>query len=155
MPITVDLQEMQSYSQMVLVVVGIILAIFVATIIVVLVKKLCSKPQNINREISIEDRENIKKKYIELLNGLETKCRADKVSNRKAYQELSKITRHYIYETTGVKVHNYTLDEIRSANMTGLYNVVSDCYAPEFSIDKNGDIFNSIAKARKVVEGWN
>ena len=137
MPITVDLQEMQSYSQMVLVVVGIILAIFVATIIVVLVKKICSKPQNINREISIEDRENIKKKYIELL------------------QELSKITRHYIYETTGVKVHNYTLDEIRSANMTGLYNVVSDCYAPEFSIDKNGDIFNSIAKARKVVEGWN
>ena len=39
--------------------------------------------------------------------------------------------------------------------MTGLYNVVSDCYAPEFSIDMNGDIFNSIAKARKVVEGWN
>ena len=155
MPITVDLQEMQSYSPMVLVVVGIILAIFVATIIVVFVKKICCKPQNIYREISIEDREINKKKYIELLNGLETKSRADKLSNRRAYQELSKITRHYIYETTGVKVHNYTLDEIRSANMTGLYNVVSDCYAPEFSIDKNGDIFNSIAKARKVVEGWN
>ena len=133
MPITVDLQEMQSYSQMVLVVVGIILAIFVATIIVVLVKKICSKPQNINREISIEDRENIKKKYIELLNGLETKCRADKVSNRKAYQELSKITRHYIYETTGVKVHNYTLGKTLITLFIGYVSLSSNSFRPSSS----------------------
>lgn len=155
MPITVDLQGMHSYSPMILVVVGIIVAIILVTIIVLVVRKRSIRPRNINREITIEDRDNIKKKYISLLNNLEAKCRTGKVTNRKAYQELSKITRHYIYDTTGVKVHNYTLDEIKSANMSGLYNVVSECYAPEFSIDKNGEIYSSIAKARKVVEGWN
>lgn len=155
MPITVNLQEMHSYSTWLIVVAGILAAICIGTLIVAIIVKKSKAPRNVNREITVEDREKIKKKYIGLLNGLEAKCRAGKVTNRKAYQELSKITRHYIYETTGVKVHNYTLDEIRNVNMSGLYNVVSDCYAPEFSIDKNGDIFSSIAKARKVVEGWN
>lgn len=155
MPITVELQDMHSYSIILPVVVGIIGAIVVASIVFVLVKKFCKAKPNVPREITVEDREKIKARYIGLLNGLEAHCRSGKLSNRKAYQELSKIARNYIYETTGVKVQNYTLDEIRSTNMAGLYNVVNDCYAPEFSIDKNGDIYSSIAKARKVVEGWN
>ena len=155
MPITVELQDMHSYSVILPIVVGIIVAIFVATIVVVLVKKFCKPKANVPREITVEDREKIKARYIGLLNGLEAQCRGGRLSNRKAYQELSKIARNYIYETTGVKVQNYTLDEIRSTNMAGLYNVVNECYAPEFSIDKDGDIYSSIAKARKVVEGWN
>ena len=155
MPITVELQDMHSYSIILPIIVGIIAAIFVATIAIVLVKKFYTPKANVPREITVEDRERIKARYIDLLNGLDAQCRAGRFSNRKAYQELSKIARNYIYETTGVKVQNYTLDEIKSTNMAGLYHVVNDCYAPEFSIDKNGDIFSSIAKARKVVEGWN
>ena len=157
MPITVELQDMHSYSLILPIIAGIIGVIFVATIVVIIVKKLYASKENVtvHREITIEDREKIKARYIGLLNGLEARCRSEKYSNRKAHQELSKIARNYIYETTGVKVQNYTLDEIRGTNMAGLYNVVSDCYAPEFSIDKNGDIYSSIAKARKVVEGWN
>lgn len=155
MPITVELQDMHSYSLVLPIVMGVVMAIFIATIIVVIVKKVSKPKVNENREITVADREQIKAKYIAMLNGLEAQCRNGKFSNRKAYQELSKIARHYIYETTGVKVQNYTLDEIKGTNMAGLYNVVSECYAPEFSIDKNGDIYGSIVKVRKVVEGWN
>ena len=155
MPITVELQEMQSYSPIILVVVGIIAVWILATIIYLLMKKYSKKVVGAVREISVEDREKIKLKYLTMLNGLDARCRAGKISNRKAYQELSKIVRHYTYETTGVKVHNYTLDEIKGINMKGLYDVVSECYAPEFSIDKSGAVYSSIDKARKVVEGWN
>ena len=155
MPITVNLQEMHSYSAIMISVAGILAALCIVALVVAIIIKRSKKPKNINRQITVEDREKIKRKYIGLLNVLEAKCKEGKISNRKAYQELSKITRHYVYETTGVKVHNYTLDEIKNINITGLYNVVSECYAPEFSIDKNGDIYSSIAKARKVVEGWN
>ncbi len=157
MSITVELQKMHSYSLELPIVAGVVWGLFIVTLIAILIKKLRASKANMNRyrEITIQDREQIKAKYIGLLNGLEARCRSGKVSNRKAYQELSKITRNYVYETTGVKVQNYTLDEIRDTKMAGLYNVVNDCYAPEFSIDKNGDIYSSIAKARKVVEGWN
>ena len=155
MPITVELQKMHSYSLVWPIVASIIVAIIIATIVAIMVYKVSRPKANANREITVKDREQIKLKYINLLNGLETKCRNGSISNRKAYQELSKIARNYVYETTGVKVQNYTLDEIKGTNMPGLYNVVSECYAPEFSIDKNGDIYTSIAKARKVVEGWN
>ena len=70
-------------------------------------------------------------------------------------QELSKITRHFVYEATGIKVHNYTLQEIKGTNLSGLYSIISECYTPEFSVDKNGDIYGSITKARKVIEEWN
>ena len=155
MPITVELQEMHSYSLVLLVVACIIMAVIIATIVAIMVYKVRKPQANTNREITVKDREQIKLRYINLLNALEAKCRNGSISNRKAYQELSKIARHYIYETTGVKVQNYTLNEIKDTNMPGLYNVVSECYAPEFSIDKNGDIYTSIDKARKVVEGWN
>ena len=155
MQITVNLQDMKSYSPIVLLVAGIVFIMLIGMAVVFCVIKFNKKTVYIDREISVEDREKIKKKYIAYLNGLEERSKAGKVSNRRAYQELSKIIRNYTYETTGVKVHNYTLDEIKSTNMSGVYNVVSECYAPEFSIDKNGNIYVSIDKARKVVEGWN
>lgn len=105
--------------------------------------------------LTASDRENIKQKYYGMLYKLENNCRANKMSNRKAYQELSKIIRHFVYAATGIKVHNYTLQEIKETNIPGLYDIVSECYAPEFAIDKNGDIYGSITKARKVIEGWN
>lgn len=157
MQITVKLQKMHSYSLELPIIAGVLWALFIITILVIIIKKIRASKANENRyrEITVQDREQIKARYVRMLNELEARCRNRKVSNRRAYHELSKITRNYVYETTGVKVQNYTLDEIKGTNMAGLYNVVSDCYAPEFSIDKNGDIYSSIVKARKVVEGWN
>ena len=159
MPITVELQDMHSYSPLMIILVIIFAALSVGVAIFIIVMHFIHKnaAKNVRPvvEISPENRINIKQKYIAALNELEVKYREKKMSNRKAYQELSRIIRHFVYEATGIKVHNYTLQEIKSTNIVGLYEVVSECYAPEFAVDKNGEIFTSIAKARKVIEEWN
>lgn len=156
MQVSVELQDMHSYSPIMLVVIIVLIAVFVGTVAYMIIKKFIGREVKVKvKEFTPEDKEKIKRKYVGLLFGLEKRCREGKVSNRRAFQELSTIARRYVYETTGVKVHNYTLDEIRTINAGGLYSVVNDCYAPEFSIDKNGNIYTSIAKARKVIEEWN
>ena len=57
MPITVELQEMHSYSPVILMIVGIILAILLAMAVVLIVKKVNKSKVNVNKEITIEDRE--------------------------------------------------------------------------------------------------
>lgn len=157
MPITVELQDMHSYSALMIIFVIAFLILSIGVLVFLLIRryrKTNVKPK-VRVEITPANRENIKQKYFSLLNELETKCSNNKISNRKAYQELSKITRHFVYEATGIKVHNYTLQEIKETNIAGLYSVISECYMPEFAVDKNGEIYSSIAKARKVIEEWN
>lgn len=155
MPITVELQGMHSYSFIMIVVAAIFVALSIVFALIIIIKRNKKETVIPKKEISVENRIAIKQKYLGLLNKLEKKCRDRKLSNRKAYQELSRITRHFVYEATGIKVHNYTLQEIKKTNISGLYSVISECYAPEFAIDKNGDIYSSITKARKVIEEWN
>ena len=98
--------------------------------------------------------EQIKHKYCVMIDDLENRCRSGKVDNRKAYQELSVTLRHFVYELTGVKVQNYTLEEINRLNMPRLSEVIGESYAPEFSVDKNGDIYDAMNKARMVIREW-
>lgn len=155
MKITVELQDMHSYSVIMIIIAITFIAISIVFVLIALLKRNKKEILVAKKENSIENRAIIRQKYIGLLNQLESKCRYNKLSNRKAYQELSKITRHFIYEVTGIKVHNYTLQEIKNVEISGLSSVVSECYVPEFSIDKNGDIFSSITKAKRVIEQWN
>lgn len=155
MPITVELQDMHSYSLIMPAVVAVFVAVSIAIALAIIIKRNKKEPARPNIEMPVAKRVNIKQKYYELLSDLEKKCRDNKISNRKAYQELSRITRHFVYEATGVKVHNYTLQEIERTNITSLHSVISECYVPEFAIDKDGDIYGSITRARKVIEEWN
>ena len=155
MPITVELQDMHSYSPLMIIVVIIFVILSIGAVLFMIIKRYMKTNSTPRIQMTYASRENIKQKYWNLLNNLETKCRGDKISNRKAYQELSKIVRHFVHEATGIKVHNYTLDEIRTINISGLYDVINECYTPEFSVDKNGEIYCTIAKARKVIQEWN
>lgn len=157
MAITVELQDMFSYSLLrVVLAVALVVIITVAGFIVLWIKKKQKKPEMINPVPVVTPVYNnqVKEKYYALINGLETKYREGKVSNRIAYQELSEITRHFVYEVTGIKVHHNTLDEIKKLNMPKLYVVIEECYAPEFSLDKNGNIYDTINKARMVIKEW-
>lgn len=62
--------------------------------------------------------------------------------------------RHFVYEMTGIKVHYNTLDEIRKLNMPTLFAMIEECYVPEFSVDKNGNIYDTMNKARMVIKEW-
>lgn len=159
MPITVELQDMHSYSRLMpaFVIVFIVLSVVAALCIIIrhCIHKRSAADVSSRVMITPANRISIKQKYMALLRELELKYHNGKISNRRAYQELSKIVRHFVYEATGIKVHNYTLQEIKNTNIVGLYEIVNECYTPEFSIDKNGDIYSSIARAGKVVEEWN
>ena len=63
--------------------------------------------------------------------------------------------RSFIFETTNIKVQNYTLNDISKINMPTLYELVSEYYDPEFSRISKGNIINSIAKTREVIVKWN
>ena len=155
MPITVELQDMHSYSLIMPAIVAVFVAASIAIALVIIIKRNRKEPVRPKVEMPVVNPVNLKQKYVGLLINLEKKCRDNHISNRKAYQELSRITRHFVYESTGVKVHNYTLHEIEKTNITSLHGVIRECYVPEFAIDKNGDIYGSITRARKVIEEWN
>ena len=157
MQITVELQDMFSYSSLLLALaVALVVVVGVIGLIVLLHRKKAKQPveERIAPVIKTVPDNQVKEKYCAIINGLETKCRDGKVSNRKAYQELSKIIRHFVHEVTGIKVHHNTLDEIERLQMPELYEVVKECYAPEFSVDRKGNIYDTMNKARMVIKEW-
>lgn len=157
MPITVELQDMFSYSFL-LVAVAVVLAAIIgaAGLLVFLLKKKGKQPEKaepspVGKPVSGNQ---VKEKYYAVINDLETEFSKGRVSNREAYQELSRLVRHFVYEMTGIKVHHHTLDEIKKLNMPGIYAVIEECYAPEFSVDKDGNIYDTMNKARMVIKEW-
>lgn len=159
MPITVELQDMFAYSLLPLVgMLTLVVAIGILWFVFSRKKKCRKEPkqeQVMPKATPLAGPYQIKEKYWAIINDLEMKCRSGEMPNRKAYQELSGIIRQFVYEMTGIKVHNHTLDEIKTMNMPNLYTVIEECYAPEFSPDKNGDIYNTMNKARMVIKEWN
>lgn len=151
MQIQTELKPMFSYSFIP------ILIIIIAIISIIIIPKL-TKKKEIKKQIVIanhKDLMEIKKRYLFKIQELENNFNNKKITNRKAYQELSNIIRNYIFEATNIKVQNYTLKEIEKINMPILYELVSEYYDPEFSIISVGNIISSINKTKTVIEKWN
>lgn len=151
MQIQTELKPMFSYSFIP------ILIIMIAIISIIIIPKL-TKKKEIKKQIVIpnhKDLMEIKKRYLFKIQELENNFNNKKITNRKAYQELSNIIRNFIFEATNIKVQNYTLKEIEKINMPILYDLVSEYYDPEFSIISEGNIISSINKTKTVIERWN
>jgi len=158
----VELQEIYPYS-----VVPLFVTIVLSVVIMIaghkLLKKLEKKstkpvplkktkePVTVNETVVHEE---IRTKYYKEVDALEWQWRNENISNRQAYQELSVIVRKFVSELTGVKVLHYTLEELKKANMPKVCEVIEECYAPEFSPDKDGDIYCTMNKARTVIKEW-
>ena len=116
------------------------------------------KKKEIEKVVSIPNHKtliNIRDKYLLMLAELEKKLNSNSITSRKAYQELSSLIRNFIYESTNIKVQNYTLKEIGTLNMPILYELVAEYYDPEFAKISKGNITSSINKAKVVIEKWN
>ena len=151
MQVQTELKPMFSYS---------LLPTITTTIIIiaiyVLIKHLNKK--ELQKEIVIPNRKDftsIKKNYLSKLQKLSNDLNSNNITNRKAYQILSRIIRNFIYETTNIKVKNYTLNEIKMINIPILYELVNEYYDPEFAKISKGNISSSIDKTRMVIEKWN
>ena len=155
-PITVELEDMMSYSSIGLIVSIVLLVILLVYVLLrIIIKQRKQKPEEITYVPNAKKLEHIKNKYRNMLTNIEQKRSAEKISERIAYQELSKVIRHFVYDATGIKVQNYTLEEIGRVNIPNLYYLIAECYVPEFSGDDVGNVYDSINKARMVIEGWN
>lgn len=85
------------------------------------------------KNVTVEERSNIKHKYIKKIDNLKRKIDNAKIDTRGAYQTLSVIIRHFVYEMTNIKVQNYSLEEIKKLNMQELCELVEEYYVPEFA----------------------
>ncbi len=151
MPTSVKLQDMFSYSFIPILI--LILCLLITTIILCLTFLNKTK----NKEIVIIKPNNlndIKNKYLKELDNLLLWINENKVSNRHAYQTLSKLIRNFIYEVTGIKVQNYTLSDIEKVNLPILTSLVREYYHPEFAKESLGDIISSLNKTKEVIIKW-
>lgn len=156
LPITVELQDMMSYSKLGIIgLIALAVVVLLTIIICLIIKYRKNAPAPVPHMVSENKLQMAKEKYNKLLMNLEARYQMGKVSEKEAYQELSKYIRHFIHDVTGIKVQNYTLEEIGRINMPNLYYLIAECYAPEFSADASGDLGESIRKAREVIYGWN
>lgn len=152
MQVQTELRPMFSYSFLA------IIFITIFTILIFFIMKYFKKKNNIKNEIIIPKQKDlilIKKDYLIKLDNLINELNENKISNRKAYQNLSSLIRNFIYEVTNIKVQNYTLTDIKKINMPILYELVSDYYDPEFAKISKGNIKVSINKTKMVIERWN
>ncbi len=152
MQISVELQE--KFSCVPNMIAIILLGIAIVVLIVLSGKKKVVKQKETLPKKSVKNLFVIKQKYDECLLDLENKYMEQKISCRLAYQELSKVIRQFVYEMTGIRVQNYTLEELKRINMPELYEVIAECYGPEFAAENNCNLQDSIKRARMVVEEW-
>lgn len=154
MQISVSLEPPFSYT-IEYVIIGLLI-ILVITIWWYLKKNRKQLPVNI--EVEEGNQKNIKAikiKYLKKLLALENKLDKNEIQVRKAYQNLSSIIRYFVHAVTGIKVQNYTLEDIKGLNMPKLYELIKEYYRPEFAEKSLGDIKSSIEKTRKVIKKWN
>ncbi len=156
-PITVELQDNFSYMPIGLIVIAALAVILLILLIIRIVKKLKKQPQKPIEVIEVPENKllRLKNKYSNMLMDILRRHEAGQLNDRLAYQELSKVVRHFVHDVTGIKVQNYTLEEIGRVNIPSLYYLIAECYKPEFDALGNGNVPDTINKARKVIEGWN
>ena len=146
-----ELQAPFSYSLIPIILLFVILFL---PFIVRLIKKYW--PQNNDMMVNnYIDSNTVKTKYLNRLDELENKLDSKKISNRKAYQELSFLIRSFVKEVTGLDVTTCVLSDIERMNIPVIYELVKEYYSPEFARISIGNIRSSISKTRGVIYRWN
>lgn len=150
MQIDTELREMFSYS--IILIIPLLLLIILLLIIILHKKKDIKNVKII--QPSSKNLIDIKNKYLYNIQILIEDLNANKISERIAYQSLSRLIRNFIYEVTNIKVQYYTLEDIKKINMPILSKLVEEYYNPEFERVSKGNVLESIDKTKKVIENW-
>lgn len=157
MKTTVKLQEPFSYAIWPIIVIGVILAGY---LIYLFIRKQMRSGKHKNEKIVVKQHTSaditlIKANYIRELEKIKSDLCNDQLTTRDAYQQMSMCIRRFVYDVTGIKVQNYTLEDIRQLNITVLEELVMEYYIPEFAIESIGNSMESIEKTKRAIEKWN
>lgn len=149
MQISVNLQS-NIFIPMILLCASVFAILIISIYILKSIGKFKTKKVPKVKELTLEEKNNIKHKYIKKIDNLKRKVNNEKIKAREAYQTLSAIIRHFVYEMTKIKVQNYTLEEIKRLDMQELYELVEEYYEPEFAVEaKRSDIRKFDRKNKK------
>ncbi len=151
MQVTTELRDMFNYSF----IPPLLLIILLLVVIFYKKKKKIKNNKPVVVTPPLKDRQNIKNKYLHLIDELNNDVNNNKITLRASYQKLSKLIRNFAYEMTNIKVQNYTLTDLYNIDMPILCELVNEYYHPEFAKISRGNILASIAKTKEVIIKWN
>lgn len=160
MKTTVEFQPLFSYASWPIAIVWILfMAVFAVTLYLFLVNKRKVKDiaavKPIPKPIKAPARPGeIKQKYLNKLAIIHSNVLEKTISVRESYEQMSMCIRQFVYEMTGIKVTNYTLEDVKQANMTQLAAIMEEYYAQQFVYETLGDSLASIEKTKRIIEKW-
>lgn len=137
------------YSQ--LIVVFLVLVVFTILIIAFFPKK---KKAPVVIRPPKKDLNLLKQEYLKKIEVLKDDVDQKKISSKRAYQLLSKIIRHFIFDATNINVKTVSLKEIRSLKVPYLEELMNEYYVPEFAYLVDGNIEKSIERTKEVITLW-
>lgn len=105
--------------------------------------------------ISDQDKQEIRTRYLALLEELNRKLKAGEILPRPAYQQLSAYVRDFVKEISGVDVTKSTLKQIRNMNVPVITPLITNYYEPEFALETDDDVHEAILNAGRIIERWN
>ena len=160
MPVSVELQDPYSYSIWPIVIVTIViiasLIALVALHFVLKMRKGPAKPKTapavVFKPKTIADAQ---REYLAKIAVVEQQYKSNQMDVRTVHQELSAIIRMFVYDVTGVKAQNFSLNELKANNVNQISGLIEEFYAPEFAERTEKQTDDSIRDAREVIYKWN
>ena len=158
METTVSLQEFFSYSLWPIVVVCLLgFVVILVFVICCIAGKRTKKEKQVEvnyKPVPERNLAGLQAMYCKKLDEIALGLQQGSISNRKAYHMTSACIREFVYKATGLRVTNYTLQDIKGLEMPVLEELVTEYYAPEFQRLSQGDIHASIERTRRAIETW-
>ncbi len=150
----VELQDMFSYSKTPVIILVIALGVYVLWFIFLIYLKYFRKPKP-KKEPIVVYKVADKGRYLRELDRIKVRYDRSELSMREAYQLMSLCIRKFVFESTGKKVQNFTLMDLRIRGMNDLGDLIEEYYRPEFERFSEGDFMVSYEKTKRAIENWN
>ncbi len=96
----------------------------------------------------------LKEKYIQLISQVQDNYKLGQISERTAHQNISLLSRFFVYEIKGHRVDTFTLSDLKQSRYQSLVPVIEKAYGPMFSKDLQGSVEDVALSAKKVVQLW-
>ena len=160
MEFSVGLQEPFQYRSLPILL-GIVLMAVIGAVRVILRcrskrPKKVAETKKVEKPSGNKNQTEIKHRYIERLEEIETRLNKRELDVRIAYQIMSLCVREFVSEITGVSITHFTLTELKQKEMPiELIRLIEEYYQPEFAKESEADFKRSLEKTKQVVEQWN
>ena len=116
------------------------------------------KPQTVNtlalRQVVPVDIPALQQKYLLLINEVERQYQLHQIDVRGVHQDLSGITRYFVFEVKGIRAQMLTLNDLKSSDLNALSAVIEAYYPSEFAPIAHSTAQKSIEIAREMVTTW-